>query len=73
METAVSQKFHIMSFKDEGKIETAVSEGRLREFTCNAVKEAVLRGTTGQRTQGDVMTVSSLQLLEVCLEGEQKP
>ena len=48
-----------MSFKDEGEIETAVSEGRLREFTCYAVKEAVLGGTTGQRTRGDVMTVSS--------------
>lgn len=30
METAVSKKFHIMSFKDEGEIETAVSEGRLK-------------------------------------------
>lgn len=33
-----------MSFKREGKMGTAVSEGRLRELTCRAVKGAALGG-----------------------------
>ena len=64
---------YTLLFKDEGEVGTAVSEGRLGELTWHAVKEAVLGGAVGQRTRGDVITASSLQLLETCLVGEQKP